>query len=319
MPGLFLWAMPENRPPNPAGPGLGNAQIAPQIPGMNAAAPIITDPATLPAPLLNEAEKAELERAVRLLERTSLPVRLAHLIGAPLEGLSRALPKGARDTIQVASDKALRFAFNAALASLGRERAEGRLGLSGWGWLDDALSSDWSAKASVLLTGSAGGAAGLAGTAVELPITTTLILRSIAQIGQMEGEDVSTEDFKIACLSVLAMGGPDIGDDAAESGYFAIRLAVAETIKSAAGKSLAELLPAILLTIAKKFGAAATLKFSAQMAPLVGGIAGATINYVFIDHFQDKARGHFTLRRLERRHGQDAIKAAYQAERERGA
>lgn len=285
---------------------------------MNAAAPLLTDPAALPMALLNEAERAELERAVRLLERTSLPVRLAHLIGAPLEGLSRALPKGARDTIQTASDKALRFAFNAALASLGRER-EGRLGVSGWTWLDDALSSDWSAKASVLLTGTAGGAGGLAGTAVELPITTTLILRSIAQIGQMEGEDVGAEEFKVACLSVLAMGGPDLGDDAAESGYFAIRLAVAETIKSAAGKSLAELLPAILLTIAKKFGAAATLKFSAQMAPLVGGIAGATINYVFIDHFQDKARGHFTLRRLERRHGTEAIKAAYQAERERSA
>ena len=54
-----------------------------------------------------------------------------------------------------------------------------------------------------------------------------------------------------------------------------------------------------------------TLKFSAQLAPAVGGVAGSTINYIFIDHFQDKARGHFIVRRLERAHGPDAVRAAY--------
>ena len=34
---------------------------------------------------------------------------------------------------------------------------------------------------------------------------------------------------------------------------------------------------------------------------------------VFMDHFQDIAHGHFTVRRLERRYGLDAVQAAYQS------
>jgi hypothetical protein len=35
------------------------------------------------------------------------------------------------------------------------------------------------------------------------------------------------------------------------------------------------------------------------------------LNYAFIDHFQEIARAHFTVRRLERRYGKDAVRAAY--------
>ena len=35
------------------------------------------------------------------------------------------------------------------------------------------------------------------------------------------------------------------------------------------------------------------------------------MNYAFIDHFQEIARAHFTVRRLERRYGKDAVRAAY--------
>ena len=32
----------------------------------------------------------------------------------------------------------------------------------------------------------------------------------------------------------------------------------------------------------------------------------------FIDHFQEVARAHFTVRRLERRYGKDAVRVAYE-------
>jgi hypothetical protein len=35
------------------------------------------------------------------------------------------------------------------------------------------------------------------------------------------------------------------------------------------------------------------------------------INYVFIDHFQSMAKGHFTVRRLERTYGAEVVKRAY--------
>ena len=34
---------------------------------------------------------------------------------------------------------------------------------------------------------------------------------------------------------------------------------------------------------------------------------------MFMSHFQDVSRGHFTVRRLERAYGQDVVRAAWQA------
>jgi hypothetical protein len=36
------------------------------------------------------------------------------------------------------------------------------------------------------------------------------------------------------------------------------------------------------------------------------------VNTVFIDHFQQVAHGHFTVRRLERQYGNETIEAVYQ-------
>ncbi|MGB9655552.1 MAG: EcsC family protein, partial [Pseudolabrys sp.] len=41
-------------------------------------------------------------------------------------------------------------------------------------------------------------------------------------------------------------------------------------------------------------------------------LGGAAINYAFIDHFQSVARGHFTVRRLERKYGKDTVFDAYE-------
>lgn len=46
-------------------------------------------------------------------------------------------------------------------------------------------------------------------------------------------------------------------------------------------------------------------KVAAQALPVVGALGGAAVNYAFIEHFQDVARGHFTVRRLERLYGKD--------------
>ena len=53
-------------------------------------------------------------------------------------------------------------------------------------------------------------------------------------------------------------------------------------------------------------------KIMAQGVPVVGAVGGATINLLFIDHFQDMARGHFIVRRLERSHGETEVRKRYQ-------
>jgi hypothetical protein len=65
-------------------------------------------------------------------------------------------------------------------------------------------------------------------------------------------------------------------------------------------------------------------KAAVQMIPVAGAASGAVLNYLFMQHYQDVARGHFIVRRLEREYGIEPIREAYlrvedeerQAERE---
>ena len=44
-------------------------------------------------------------------------------------------------------------------------------------------------------------------------------------------------------------------------------------------------------------------RIAAGALPVVGAVGGATINVVFMNHFQQVAAGHFAVRRLERQYG----------------
>jgi hypothetical protein len=60
------------------------------------------------------------------------------------------------------------------------------------------------------------------------------MMRSIADIGRSHGEDFATNQARIACLEVFALGGRNKNDDSSESGYFAIRVALARSVTEAA-------------------------------------------------------------------------------------
>jgi hypothetical protein len=54
--------------------------------------------------------------------------------------------------------------------------------------------------------------------------------------------------------------------------------------------------------------------------PVLSARTGALLNTVFTDHYQDMARGHFIVMRLEDRHGEAAVREAYRRiQRETGA
>ena len=52
-------------------------------------------------------------------------------------------------------------------------------------------------------------------------------------------------------------------------------------------------------------------KLAAGAVPIIGAAFGATINVIFMDHFRRIAKGHFTLRRLERTYGRSSIRQHY--------
>jgi hypothetical protein len=250
---------------------------------------------------LPPAARADLARAVALLEDQSFAARLSAMVGKPIESLKARLPGPVQGALDGAVRRALKAAMAAALTS------------------DPArtpvpVTATWFHRGMAAASGVAGGAFGLPGTLVELPVSTTLLLRQIAAVAAAHGEDLSRPEIAAECLKVFALGGRDPRDDAAESSYFAVRIALAEAVKTVAGKGVAGLLlPGFLGTIAARFGGPVALKLSAQAAPLIGAAAGAAVNLVFLEHFRGVAEGHFTIRRLERAHGAAAVQAAYEA------
>ncbi|MGH6851949.1 MAG: EcsC family protein, partial [Methylocella sp.] len=199
-------------------------------------------------------------------------------------------------------------------------------------------------KSIAVLAGAAGGAFGISSLPVELPFSTTIMLRSIADIARAEGQDLSDPKAALACLEVFAFGGrdgssqdirfPDIDVPdsrfsegvAVETGYFALRAILAKSVSEAAsylaGRAAAsEAAPGLVRLVAQigaRFGVLVSQKLVAQSVPLIGAAGGAAINYAFADHFQSIARGHFTVLRLERRYGARLIRAEYEQLRRGG-
>jgi hypothetical protein len=66
-----------------------------------------------------------------------------------------------------------------------------------------------------------------------------------------------------------------------------------------------------LTQIASRFGVVVSQKIAAQTVAVVGAVGGAAVNLAFIEHFQEVARGHFTVRRLERVYGAEIVRAEY--------
>ncbi|MFA5866252.1 MAG: EcsC family protein [Phycisphaerae bacterium] len=125
----------------------------------------------------------------------------------------------------------------------------------------------------------------------------------------------------MACIEVFALGGVSKTDDASETGYFAVRAALTRSISQAAEyiaeKGLAEEgAPAIvrlIVQISERFSIQVSEKAAAQAVPVIGAAGGAIINNLFMDHFQNMARGHFIVRRLERKYGKDVVKKMYES------
>jgi len=254
---------------------------------------------------LSPEDRAALREAVRVLERPSFAARLSNFVSKPLELLGHALPAVVSDVVSRASEKALKSALAAALASLREERP--------------IAASPALHKILAATSGAVGGAFGLSALVVELPVSTTLMLRAIASIAREEGEDLGDPETALACLQVFALGGGTGSDQLHESGYLAVRAALARSMTEAARyvaerSLIEESAPALvrfLAQIAARFGLVVSQKVAAQAVPVLGAIGGAAANTTFMEHFQSIARAHFTVRRLERAYGAGKVRALY--------
>lgn len=265
----------------------------------------------------NPQDIEALERAYALLESPSIVAKLTQVVGKPLESALAALPQSAGRRVHSAVQGALSKSVRVALTSL-----------------RDAPSTSASTRSHTLMSaasGAAGGFFGFTGLLVELPVTTTIMLRSIADIARSEGFSLQDPTVAQDCVAVFALGGPGRDDDASETGYYATRAMLNEVLKQAtaaltknaavnAGQHGASTVAAgragtwlakLIETVASRFGVVVTHKFAAQLVPVIGAASGAAVNTLFIRHYQDMARGHFIIRRLELDYGNQAVHAAY--------
>ncbi len=246
----------------------------------------------------------DLADAVAALEGSSLAAQLSTLVGRQIGFAGELIPTRVAETANKAATTALRYAMRAAVKGLPT---------------DDRPASNLLHMAAVAASGAVGGAFGLATLPVELPLSTTMILRAVADIARTQGEDLKTPEALLACVEVFALGS---ARDAAfgESTYFAVRALLAKSVTEAArhmiGRGLADeaapVLARLLSQIASRFGMVVTQKLLAQAVPVIGAVTGAAINATFMNHYQTLARGHFTVRRLERAYGTETIRAAYE-------
>ena len=252
-----------------------------------------------------EADWNDLRVAKSKLESPSLTARIADLVGMPIEAGFKLVPRNWNKKVVDITQAALLKGMEFAILTMGGVETKG--------------SRDWLHRILVAASGAAGGAVGLASLPLELPISTTIMLRSIADIARSEGHNVSLLEVKLSCLEVLALGGRNTRDDSAEEGYWVVRISLAKSVSEAAAylaeKGLAEEgappLVRLISAIASRFSAVVTEEVAAKAVPVIGALTGGTINLLFMHHFQEMARGHFIIKRLEKKYGAPLVEKMY--------
>ena len=63
--------------------------------------------------------------------------------------------------------------------------------------------------------------------------------------------------------------------------------------------------------IAARFGVVVSEEVAAKAIPIIGAVGGGMVNVMFIGHYQELARGHFIVKRLEAARGPEQVRRAY--------
>ncbi|MDJ0720160.1 MAG: EcsC family protein [Desulfobacterales bacterium] len=255
---------------------------------------------------MTTSDRAALRRAKKMLDTPGLAARLTGAMSIPVAKGLALVPAPCLRLVGRITQAAVQRALAAAAKTLRtRHRqpaASGRHTLA------------------VVLGGAVSGAFGLPALALELPLSTTVMLRSIAAIARSEGHDPRDPRVRLECVQVFALGGPAPPTAAAETGYFAVRAALARSVAEAArhmarqtvGTQGAPALVRFITQVTARFGLVVSDKVVAQAIPLIGAVGGGFVNFLFIRQFQRTARGHFIIRRLEARYGEAEVQREYE-------
>lgn len=259
---------------------------------------------------MNKQDLIELKKAQTILENPGFIIKVVNYFGRPIELVFEKIDS---EIVNKATKKALETSLKTAINSINTNKLK-------------TPNKKWHKFLSAA-SGAGGGFFGMAGLPFELPISTTIILRSIAEIAHYHGHNLNDRETQFACLEVFSLGSSKTKtDDSADSAYFAARGALAyemklavESVKGMSEKAIQEalakgqmpILVKLINSIASRFGVTVSEKLIAQSVPFIGAAGGATINTLFAHHFQEMAEGHFIVKKLEKKYGEDVVKEYY--------
>ncbi|MBA82753.1 MULTISPECIES: EcsC family protein [unclassified Leeuwenhoekiella] len=262
---------------------------------------------------IDPADIILIKKSQKDLDEISFLMRALNTIGTPIDQGMELLPQKYQSKISITIQKALQLAVKANLKTLKTDKQR-------------SPSSNLTYQLVTGFSGATGGFFGVAGFTTDLLISTKFMMRSIMDIARSQGEDIHDVETQLACLQVFALGGTSKDDDALDTSYYATRAALHTSMNQASAyvaengtKKIIETLATqttgpiskLISQVAARFSVQVSEKFAAQAIPVIGAAAGASINVLFIKHFQKMATAHFTLRRLERKYSRALIQNTY--------
>lgn len=247
---------------------------------------------------------------MKFLDQPGLLIRLANKIGKPIEIAVGSLPPKHQTKIRNATQMALQRGLKEVTKTIPGRHIR-----------PSSPTKNRTAKLKALHTaasfgvGAAGGFFGILSLPIELPLTTAIILRSVAAIADECGMDIKDPQVQLECLYILSLGSPGSDqDDALASAYWTSRAAFAKLANEAAHelhRAGAPILVKFLARVAARFEFIVSEKLVAEAVPIIGAVGGGVINATFTNYFSEAARYHFGLRALENKHGREAVEHCY--------
>lgn len=274
-------------------------------------------PSTMSENNLTMADLQFLQDAAKFFADPGLVAKSLAWAGKPVESFQKRIPEKGRVAISAITERAIRKAIGVAVRTIPLQREVVNREE------ESALSSRLH-RGLTAATGAAGGMFGLASLAVELPITTVLILRGISDQARLYGHDLNELETRLECLMIFTMGVPEAGALAGEEAgdqksinrYLMTRATFVGLMREAVavagafttkGLTSGPILSRLVAKVAEKFQVRVSQKFLAESVPLVGALGGGALNYAFTDFFVTAARYHFGIRALEKKHGEEII------------
>ena len=247
----------------------------------------IVNPETDLPPLDDAAREEIVAFASRQRRANGLLMRAINMVGGQVEDTLKLLPKSARAQIDNAARAALERSYQLAARSRG-------------GAVGQRIGTDRAHKVLATLSGALGGLGGLPTALAELPVATTVIFRAVQGVAAQYGEDPTSVETRLQCLSVFGAGARGPGDDGIDTAFFGARIG----LTGAAVHGL-------IGRVAPRFAAVLSQKLATQAVPILGAAAGAGTNYAFTEYYVEIAHVHFGLRRLARTFGEEAVSDAF--------